>query len=98
MRTQLNKKNYTKAERIFGRILRENRIAFKTKVKIKGQEVDFVIGRYAVEINGHEQDIKKNKMLVSSGYAPLHLHNSEVKRETVIKLLNTIHYELHELP
>ncbi len=91
MRTVFKKKHFTKAERIFGRVLQESRIAFKTKVKIKGYEVDFLVGRYAIEIDGHEQKGEKNELLAKHGYTPIHLTNEEVydkiKIEKLIKCL-----------
>jgi very-short-patch-repair endonuclease len=76
----LDKKHYTKAERIFGRMLQEAHIPFKTKIKIQSREVDFIIGRYAIDIDGHEQDTSKNEMLVIAGYIPIHLNNSEITK------------------
>jgi len=60
-------------------LLKENNIPFKTKVKIKGREIDFLIGIYAIDIDGHEQDGDKNVMLVKEGYTPIHILNSEIK-------------------
>lgn len=89
MRINFYKKNFTKSERIIGRLLQENHIPFKTKVKISGREVDFLIGRVAVEIDGHEQAEDKNNMLVISGYIPLHFSNDEVytDRLSIIKTI-----------
>lgn len=80
MRTQhlkLKKGKSTKAERRFMEILKELRIPFKTKVDIAG-EVDFLIGRYAIEINGHEQNIIKNSLLIEAGYEPVHYDNADI--------------------
>lgn len=60
-------------------MLKDLHIPFRTKVKIQGREVDFLIGKYAVEIDAHKQDVSKNEMLVREGYIPLHLNNWEVK-------------------
>ena len=54
---------------------------------IGGREVDFVIGKICIEIDGHEQDGTKNEQLVKLGYTPIHLHNSEITKEIIIKLL-----------
>lgn len=85
---RLLKKNSTKAERIFADRLRRARIKFKTKWKINGREVDFVIGRYAIDIDGHAQDTKKNEMLAKAGYAPIHISNNSVST------INIQHYDL----
>ena len=78
MRTTLDKKHNTKSERIFGRLLQELHIPFRTKVQISGHEVDFLIERYAVEIDGHSQATQKNEQLASIGYIPLHFSNQEI--------------------
>jgi very-short-patch-repair endonuclease len=81
MRINLDKKHFTKAERKFGRRLQEKHIQFKTKVKIKGREIDFLVGKYAIDIDGHSQDIKKNKMLFEAGYLPIHINNSQLTKK-----------------
>lgn len=68
----------TKSERIFSEILKELRIPFKTKVRILGKELDFVVGKYTIEINGHEQVPEKNNSLIQFGYVPIHFHNLEI--------------------
>lgn len=82
MRNQLNKLKIgksTKAERIFSERLKKNHIPFRTKVKINGREIDFLIGNYAIDIDGHEQDWTKNHMLAELGYSPIHITNTSVK-------------------
>lgn len=76
--TKLTKGHSTKGERKFAELLKELRISFKTKQKICGREVDFLIGNVAIEIDGHEQDSEKNLMLISKGFHPVHLNNWEV--------------------
>jgi very-short-patch-repair endonuclease len=88
MRTQTKRKHFTKAERIFVRTLQELHVPFQAKVIISGREVDFIIGNYAIEIDGHDQDGSKNEMLVAEGYIPVHLTNKEVKDSD--KLINYI--------
>ncbi len=78
MRNYLDKKHFTKAERVFGRLLQELKIPFKTKIKINNLEIDFLIGRYAIEIDGHEQVGKKNHLLAEAGYIPIHFTNQEI--------------------
>lgn len=75
----MDKKHFTKAERRFVRRLQEQHIPFKAKIKVNGREVDFVIGNKAIDIDGHSQDVKKNKMLFNSGYIPIHINNSQLK-------------------
>jgi len=87
MRVLINKRNFTKAERRFVRILQENHIPFKAKVKIRGREIDFLIGKYAIDVDGHEQDSDKNQILLGAGYIPLHLENKETKSRNKLNQL-----------
>ncbi len=68
----------TKAERKFGELLKELHIKFKAKQMIGGREIDFIIGNYVIEIDGHLQDSSKNTMLRAHGYIPLHLTNEHI--------------------
>ena len=82
MRTQkLLRGHSTKAERRFAELLKNAHIPFQTKVKINKHEIDFLIGKYAIEINGHQQDTDKNVMLAKAGFVPLHFHNTEVNNK-----------------
>lgn len=74
----IDKKHYTKYERRFGRMLQELHIPFKAKQIIHGYEVDFLIGRNVVEIDGHIQNTAKNKVLMESGYNVYHFQNKDV--------------------
>jgi len=76
---KLRRGKSTKYERRFMELLKKNHIPFRTKIRIGGREVDFIIGRYAIDIDGHEQDSNKNEMLVREGYIPLHYYNFEIK-------------------
>ena len=87
MRHNILTRNSTKQERIVYEILKELKIPFKHRWLIGYREIDFVIGKTCIEIDGHEQDGTKNAELVKLGYTPIHLHNSEVSREKIIKLL-----------
>ena len=71
-------------------ILKDNHIPFKAKIKIGGREVDFLVGKFAIEINGHDQDPDRNNELISLGYVPIHIANSEVmnNRELLLEKLN----------
>lgn len=53
-------------------------IPFQTKVKIKGREVDFLIGIFAIEIDGHGQDPEKNSLILQAGYTPIHFYNWQI--------------------
>ena len=90
MRYIIQKKNSTKPERIMYEVLKEMKVPFKHRWIINEREVDFIIGDYAIEIDGHEQDTFKNKYLVMAGLTPIHLHNSEVNRENIINLIKQI--------
>ena len=85
MRNELTRGHSTKAERRFAERLRRSRIPFRAKVLIGGREVDFVIGTYAIDIDGHPQDVAKNVMLVREGYTPIHLYNHEVLTTNVLQ-------------
>lgn len=90
MRYNITKKHSTKFERIVYEVLKELNVSFKHRWIIQGREVDFVIGKHVLEINGHAQDTDKNELLVGQGYIPLHMHNSEVSRDSIIKLIKQI--------
>lgn len=90
MRYKILKKNSTKSERMVYEVLKELHIKFKHRWILNGREVDFIIGNVALEIDGHEQDGEKNRMLAELGYIPIHLHNSEITRENIIQLINNL--------
>jgi len=75
---RLQRKISTKSERKFAEVLKDGRIPFRTKVIVKGREVDFIIGKYAIDIDGHDQDGAKNVHLVNAGYVPIHFSNQEI--------------------
>jgi very-short-patch-repair endonuclease len=77
--SKLRKGHSTKAERIFAEILKKEHIPFKAKVKINGKEIDFLIGKYAIDIDGHAQSSVKNYLIVQAGYLPIHFSNREIK-------------------
>ena len=88
MRINLDRKHFTCAERKFGRMLQELHIPFKTKVLINGREVDFLIKKYAIDIDGHDQNTDKNVLLAEAGYIPLHFYNREINAKLIGKLKN----------
>ena len=67
---------------------------FRSKVKLGGREVDFVIGKYAIEIDGHPQSVAKNDWLVAEGYVPVHFTNGEIinNRNIVKELIRKYGY------
>lgn len=90
MRHNILTRHSTKQERIFHEILKSQRIAFKHRWLIDGIEVDFLIGKYAIEIDGHPQLGGRNHKLAELGYIPVHLNNAEVTPKNVLTLLNKI--------
>ncbi len=84
MRNQIKKLtrgHSTKAERRFMELLKELHIPFQTKVKIQGREIDFLVKNYAIEIDGHAQDVEKNFLIIHAGYTPWHFYNWEITPE-----------------
>ena len=85
-----DKVHFTKTERIIARLLNEKRIPFKTKIKIGKYEVDFLIGKLVIELDGHIQSVEKNNYLANLGYIPWHFTNKEVyeNREGIVQRIN----------
>lgn len=90
MRYNIDKKHSTKTERIVYEVLKEMKIPFKHRWIIGGREIDFVIDKICIEIDGHEQDVEKNNQLVKLGYTPIHLHNSEITKENIKRIINKL--------
>ena len=79
---QLRKNNSTKSERQIGEILKKNKIKFKAKWRIGKYQVDFLIGRVVIEVDGsvHKNtNREKDIYLFSKGFIPLHISVSSVK-------------------
>ena len=80
-------KHSSKPERKLADMLIRNKIPFKFREVIAGKEVDFVIGRVIVEVDGRihrrkvAKDISKNEMLVGLGYIPLHFSAKEINQD-----------------
>ena len=87
MRFQIIKKHSTKSERRVYEVLKELKIPFKHRWRIGKYEIDFLIGKVVLDIDGHEQDGNRNQKLVEAGYIPIHLTNEEVKDNKKIKEL-----------
>jgi len=80
MRYNLSKKSSTSSERIVYEILKELKIPFKFRWKVDGLEIDFLVGKYAIEIDGHVQKGESNNRLVERGLIPIHFSNTEIKK------------------
>jgi very-short-patch-repair endonuclease len=93
MRFNLFKRSSTHAERVFAELLKKNKIPFQYKQKVGGREIDFIIGKYAVEIDGHPQDSEKNHMLLAVGYIPIHYSNEAVlkNKENIERWIKMAH-------
>lgn len=92
MRRNLNRKHFTKSERVLGEALKRHRIPFRAKENVAGREVDFLIGNIALEVNGHDQKPDKNGILLELGYIPMNVTNGQVLDdvESVISIIK--HY------
>ena len=89
MRLNLHRKHTTKSERIVYEVLKALHIPFRHRWYINGREVDFLTGNLVIEVDGHEQDSEKNNLLITLGYTPVHVHNSEATRDNITKILQT---------
>lgn len=87
---KLQKYNSTKAERKFMELLKKLHVSYRAKDRINGREVDFIVGKYAIDINGHKQDPDKNVMLAKAGYVPIHFSNREIHILKEDELINKI--------
>lgn len=88
---RVSKDNSTKPERIVYEVLKELHIPFRHRWLINGREVDFIFGNVALEIDGHDQDGEKNRILAEAGYIPIHLHNSEITHEKVKQIIHNVY-------
>jgi very-short-patch-repair endonuclease len=91
MRRNLLRKNTTKQERVVHEILKELKLPFRHRWLINGREIDFVIGRLCIEIDGHEQNSDKNLELIQLGYVPIHFSNREItnnRQDIKAKIIN----------
>ena len=75
---KLSKGHSTKAERRFAELCKKNHIPFRTKVRVDRYEIDFIIKNYAIELDSHSQNLKKNQTILKAGYNLIHLPNSQV--------------------
>ncbi len=93
----INKVSSTKPERIFIEILKSHHIPFKYSRVINGKEIDFIIGQYAVEIDGHKQSSERNQWLLEQGFIPIHYTNSALlkNRSGVEYDITSKYYGIH---
>lgn len=82
MRALIHKRSSTKAERRFAEILKKNHIAFRFRELIAGREVDFIIGKIAIEIGDHSQNVLKNKGIIEAGYSLMFITNKELRESS----------------
>jgi len=92
---KIQRGNSTKSERIFLEILKELHIKYKCKVLVDRREIDFLCGKYAIEINGHPQKIDKNSSLLESNYIPININNEDLfnDRENIKKQIKQLIYD-----
>lgn len=62
---------------------------------VEDMEVDFLVGRIVIEVNGHDQDSERNNKFIQLGYVPIHIQNQDIinNRDSIKQL---ILYELNE--
>jgi len=78
MRYNIRRKRSTGPERIVYEILKELHIPFRHRWRVGRFEIDFIIGRYAIDIDGHPQNGERNHSIAELGYVPIHILNSEI--------------------
>jgi very-short-patch-repair endonuclease len=82
MRRIIKRSSSTKTERIFSEILKKNRIPFTHHYKVSNMEIDFLVGNYAIEIDGHSQSSSRNGDLIKLGYHPIHYSNNAIRENS----------------
>jgi len=91
---RLTRSNSTKSERRIAEVLKAHRIKFKARARIGRYEVDFLIGRVALEVDGsvHRKiNPARDTELFKQGYVPLHVRADAVKSPEVVKeIINLI--------
>ena len=90
---RLQKHNSTKSERRIAEILKKNHIKFKAKIRLGKYEVDFLIGKMALEVDGsihQHQSIAKNIYLSDLGYVPVHIRTGKYDEEFGKEIINLI--------
>jgi|SRR3989337_1968680 len=95
---RVTRQKSTKAERIVYELLKELHLPFKHRWIVNGREIDFIVGNFAIEIDGHEQDGLKNEELARLGYVPIHFNNQEIlnDRESIKVILKNIWQQIFQ--
>lgn len=81
---RLQKYNSTKSERRIAEILKKNHIKFEARARVGKYEVDFLIGRTAIEVDGNVHtwsSDEKDTYLFSMGYVPVHISTGKYDEE-----------------
>ncbi len=89
MRVNILKKNSTTFERRVYEVLKELKVPFKHRWLVGGLELDFVIGKYVLDIDGHKQNPERNHKIMDLGLTPLHLSNEATNDPTYLKQIIT---------
>lgn len=80
---KLQKHNSKKAERIILELLKRNHLPFRTKWIIAGHEVDFLVKKTIIEIDGaihlHLKS-QRDILFTRLGYKPIHFSVNEIKK------------------
>ena len=92
MRYNILKKHSTKPERIIYELLKELKIPFRHRWNLGRLEIDFLVGKYAIDIDGHDQNGQRNFDLIEMGFVPIHFSNQEITNNREI-----IKSKLHKL-
>ena len=85
---KLQKYNSTKAERRVGEILKRHHVKFIAKARVGRHEVDFLIGKVAIEIDGavhRYTDSAKDTFLFKQGLIPLHITTKGLSSNAIEK-------------
>jgi very-short-patch-repair endonuclease len=97
--SKLKKQNSTKTERKLAEIFKTNQIKFKARWIVQGYEVDFLIGKVIIEVDGNVHkhvDRKREQSLLDAGYIPFHVSVKEVYEsdgKDIIRLIKTNNYD-----
>ncbi len=91
MRYNISKKHSTHGERIVYEVLKELHIPFKHRWLVNGREIDFVFHDVALEVNGHEQDARRNQEIAAAGLRPIHISNDEISKEYITNLIISLY-------
>lgn len=83
---KLTRRSSTKGERRIAEILKVHKIPFRAKARVGRYEIDFLIGRVALEVDGSVHDKinpVRDSFLFNEGYVPTHIR-SDSKKSTIV--------------